>query len=133
MSVRSGRRRGDGEGAAARLGTGAAGSKGSGAAGVRPPKSPGGKRAGEEGPQEPGRGAGGGGPYVWIFLAKGCREACWSCARLQRAPLSPSLSRALKFHPETKTPMCARVTICLLSSTAATPASLASLPAAGNE
>lgn len=67
MSVRSGRRRGDGEGAAARLGTGAAGSKGSGAAGVRPPKSPGGKRAGEEGPQEPGRGAGGGAVRLDFF------------------------------------------------------------------
>lgn len=58
--------------------------------------------AGKEGPQEPGEGE----LYVWVFLANGCREARWSCARLQRAPLSPSLSRALKIHPETKTSMC---------------------------
>lgn len=72
--------------------------------GERPLKSRGGKRADKKGPQEPGRGA-----DVWILLAEGCREACWSCARLQRAPLSPSLSRALKIHPETKTSMCVRV------------------------
>lgn len=121
-----------------RGGCSAAGHRGCGVQGQRgsrseAPEKPRGEESGRGGAAGTGTGGGGGGPYVWIFLAKGCREACWSCARLQRAPLSPSLSRALKFHPETKTPMCARVTICLLSSTAATPASLASLPAAGNE
>lgn len=97
-----------GEGTPGGMGRGAAGDTGCGCRRSEAPEEPRGERAGEEGLQEPGWR----GPYVWIFLAKGCREACWSCARLQRAPLSPSLSRALKIQPETKTSVCVCVRVC---------------------
>lgn len=52
------------------------------ASGMRPLPEFWGERAGEKGRREQGL-------HVWVFLAKGCREACWSAARLRRALLVP--------------------------------------------
>lgn len=138
MSVRGGRnfalgRRGDRAGAAAGTGRGAAGRSGSAAAGSEAPEQPRGGESGQGGAAGTREGVRRWGWMSGFFWQRVAGKLAGAGPRLQRAPLSPSLSRALKIHPETKTSMCVCVTICLLSSAAATPASLASLLGAGNE